>query len=120
MATSMPTVLLRLPEHHVEQTPQIGASQVPSFEEGPLIHLEPQKDHLQEDFGCSLQAAAIEFEKLREPEEAKLKGGYFSNASLVFQLWLKDIQMYVLGCHLPVRSHPVGKGLHLRACTAQG
>ena len=31
---------------------------------------------------------------------AKLKEGYFSNASLVFQLWLKDIQMNVLECHL--------------------
>ena len=43
---------------------------------------------------------ATEFQKLRAPKVAKLKGGYFSNASLVFQLWLKDICIYVLECHL--------------------
>ena len=31
---------------------------------------------------------------------AKLKGGYSSDASLVFQPWLKDIRMYVLECCL--------------------
>ena len=43
---------------------------------------------------------ATEFRKLREPKVAKLKGGCSSDASLVFQSWLKDIQMYVLECHL--------------------
>ena len=28
------------------------------------------------------------------------KGGYSSDASLVFQPWLKDICVYVLECHL--------------------
>ena len=78
-------------EHLVEWTPQIGASQVSQYNQGPLIHPEPQKDLLQEGFGHSLQAAATEFKKLREPKVAKLKGGYSSDASLVFQLWLKDI-----------------------------
>ena len=31
---------------------------------------------------------------------AKLKGDYSSNASLVFQLWLKDIWVYCLECCL--------------------
>ena len=31
---------------------------------------------------------------------AKFKGGYSFNASLVFQSWLKDIQVYVLEHHL--------------------
>ena len=31
---------------------------------------------------------------------AKFKGGYSSDASLVFQSWVKDIQVYVLECHL--------------------
>ena len=44
--------------------------------------------------------AATEFKKLQEPKVAKLKGGYSSDASLVFHLWLKDILVYVLECHL--------------------
>ena len=44
--------------------------------------------------------AATEFRKLQEPKVAKFKGGYSSNASLVFQSWLKDIQVYVFECHL--------------------
>ena len=31
---------------------------------------------------------------------AKFKGGYSSNASLVYQSWLKDIWIYTLECHL--------------------
>ena len=31
---------------------------------------------------------------------AKFKGGYSSDASLVFQSWLKDIQVYTIECHL--------------------
>ena len=42
----------------------------------------------------------MEFWKLREPKVAKLKGGYSSDASHVFQLWLKDNQLYVLEHHL--------------------
>ena len=74
MPTSMPTVLGRCTEHHVQQTPQIGAFQVSKNTHGPLVHLEPQKeDLLQEGFGCSLQVAVTEFKKLREPKLAKLK-----------------------------------------------
>ena len=42
------------------------------------------------------QVMATEFRKLREPKLAKLKGSYSSNANLVYQLWLKDIWVYVL------------------------
>ena len=38
----------------------------------------------------------MEFWKLREPKVAKLKGGYSCDASLVFQLLLKDICVNVL------------------------
>ena len=58
------------------------------------------KDLFEEGFGHSLQVAAIEYQKLREPKVAKLKGGYSSDASLVFQFWLKDIWVYVLEHHL--------------------
>ena len=60
----------------------------------------PQKDLYKEDFCCSLQVVATEFRKLREPKVAKFIGGYSSDASLVFQSWLKDIQVYVLECCL--------------------
>ena len=58
------------------------------------------KDLSEEGFSCSLQVAATEFQKLREPKVAKLKRGYSSDASIVFQALLKDIQIYVLECHL--------------------
>ena len=53
--------------------------------QGPFIHLKLQKDLIEDGFANSLQAAAIESRKLREPKVAKLRGGFFSNASLVFQ-----------------------------------
>ena len=43
---------------------------------------------------------ATEFRKLQELKVAKLKGGYSSDTSLVHQSWLKDIQVYVMECHL--------------------
>ena len=54
----------------------------------------------EEGFSQSLQAAATEFKKLREPKVAKFKAGYSSDASLVFQSWLKDIWVYTMECHL--------------------
>ena len=50
----------------------------------------------EEGFSRSLQAAATEFKKLQEPKVAKFKGGYSSDASLVFQSWLKDIRVYTM------------------------
>ena len=43
----------------------------------------------------SLQLAAEEFRKIHEPKIQKLKGGYSANAMLVFNSWLKDIEMCV-------------------------
>ena len=73
---------------------------------GTLIHSRPiytpraTKSFWEEGFGHSPQVAATDFQKLREPKAVKLKGGYSSDASLVFQLWVKDIQVYVMECHL--------------------
>ena len=36
----------------------------------------------------SLEVAAQEFKKIREPKMAKLKGGYSANATLIFNSWL--------------------------------
>ena len=43
----------------------------------------------------SLQPAAEEFRKICEPKIQKLKGRYSANAMLVFNSWLKDIEMCV-------------------------
>ena len=101
IVTSTFIVLGRPTEHLVELTPQMGTFQVPLYKEGPFIHPESPKDLFEEGFSCSPQAAATEFKKLWEPKLAKRNGGYSSDASLVFQSWLKDIWLYVLECHLP-------------------
>ena len=100
MATSTPVISERPMECLVEWTPGIGASQVPLSNPDPFICLKPQKDLFEEGFSHSLQAVTTEFRKLREPKVAKLKGGYSSDASLVFQLWLKDIWVYAWECCL--------------------
>ena len=74
-------------------------SQVPSVEQSLPRHLET-RDLYEEGFSQSLQAAATEFKKLHEPKVAKFKGGYSSDASLVFQSWLKDIWVYTIEHHL--------------------
>ena len=74
-------------------------SQVPSVEKS-LPRYPEAKDLYEEGFSQSLQAAATEFKKLREPKVAKFKGGYSSDASLVFQSWLKDIRVYTIEHHL--------------------
>ena len=43
----------------------------------------------------SLQLAAEEFRKICKPKIQKLTGGYSANAMLVFNSWLKDIEMCV-------------------------
>ena len=43
----------------------------------------------------SLQLVAEEFRKIHEPKIQKLKGRYSANAMLVFNSWLKDIEMCV-------------------------
>ena len=75
-------------------------SQVPSIEQSLFKDPETKKDLFEEGFSHSLQAAATEFKKLRESKVAKFKGGYSSDASLAYQSWLKDIQVYTLECHL--------------------
>ena len=66
----------------------------------PVPGQQYQQDLFQEGFGTSLQVAATEFKKLRKPQVSKLKSCYSSDASLVYQSWLKDIMMYVPECQL--------------------
>ena len=92
-ATSMSIV--RPVEQPREMIQASRVSQVPSMEQSLPRHLET-RDLYKESFSQSLEAAATEFKKLHEPKVAKFKGGYSSNASLVFQSWLKDIQVYTI------------------------
>ena len=45
--------------------------------------------------GYKMQMAVQEFCKMHEPKINKLKGGYSATANLIFQSWLKDIQVHV-------------------------
>ena len=45
--------------------------------------------------GYEMKVAVQEFHKLREPKINKLKGGYSATANLIFQPWLKDINIQV-------------------------
>ena len=75
-------------------------SQVPYVEQSlPRFTLDT-RDLYEEGFSWTLQAAATESRKLQKPKVAKFKGGYSSDASLVFQSWLKDIQVYTIECSL--------------------
>ena len=42
-----------------------------------------------------MKVVAQEFCKLHKPKIKKLKGGYSATANLIFQLWLKDINIHV-------------------------
>ena len=58
---------------------------LPSDEQGLFKNPELKGDLYEEGFSHSLQAAATEFKKLREPKVAKFKRGYSSDVSLVYQ-----------------------------------
>ena len=44
---------------------------------------------------CDMKVVAQEFHKLCEPKINKLKDGYSATANLIFQSWLKDINIHV-------------------------
>ena len=98
VATSTPVP--RPVEWPRERTQSSWVSQVPSTDEGLFKNLELWRELFEESFSYSLQAAVTKFKKLQEPKLAKFKGGYSSDASLVFQSWLKDILVYTLEHHL--------------------
>ena len=93
------TPIVRPVEQPREGIQTSRASLAPSKEQS-LPTLPDTRDLYEEGFSWSLQAAATEFKKLREPKVAKFKGGYSSDANLVFQSWLKDIQVYTMECCL--------------------
>ena len=72
---------MKVPDHKREK-PIVG-SRVPLY---------PITSSLLTDIG--FWNAGQEFKK-REPKITKLKGGYSTSATLIFNSWLKDIEMYV-------------------------
>ena len=93
------TTIVRPVEQPRERIQTSRVSQAPSIEQS-LPKLLDTRYLYQEIFSQSLQAAATEFKKHCEPKVAKFKGGCSSNASLVFQSWLKDIWVYTIERHL--------------------
>ena len=93
------TPIVRPMEQPRERIQPSKVTQVPSLEES-LPRYPEARDLFEEGFSQSLQAAATKFKKLREPKVAKFKGGYSSDASLVFQSWMKDIWVYTIEHHL--------------------
>ena len=91
--------------------PKIGMSYVepelvltveaPVYHPGPRPVPRPRKSlsavkHIMTEVSeHSLEVAAQEFKKICEPKISKLKGGYLANAALIFNSWLKDIEMCV-------------------------
>ena len=96
--------------------PRIGMSYVePELDkttEAPVYHPGPRpiprprkslaavKHSMTEAAEHSLEVAAQEFKKIREPKIAKLKVGYSANTALIFNSWLKGIDMCVQDCNL--------------------
>ena len=53
--------------------------------------------------GYEMKVAVQEFSKLCKPKINKLKGGYSATANLIFQSWLKDINIHVEDWNLTER-----------------
>ena len=99
-ATSMSIMLGRPTDYHEEWTPETGASWVPSFRQGQVMHLRLQKISFRKALATVFRWKPQNLKKNMAAKGGKLKGGYSSDTSLVFQSWLKDIWVYVLGHHL--------------------
>ena len=74
----------------------------------PRRHLEEDsvKARINSDtypLGYEMKVAVQEFHKLHKPKINKLKGGYSATANLIFQSWLKDINIHVEDWNLTER-----------------
>ena len=59
--------------------------------------------------GYEMKVAVQEFCKLCKPKINKLKGGYSATANLIFQSWLKDVNIHVEDQNLTKRGHSTGQ-----------
>ena len=90
------------------------------YHPGPRIVPRPRK--LQSAVKCSMtevaeHEVAQEFKKIHEPKISKLKGGYLANAALIFNSWLKVIDMCVQDHNLTENEAvQLVERLHHRTC----
>ena len=87
---------------HFDSNPQGGFTSTPLKhpEEGRLkARINPEVYQPRYDMKVAVQ----EFCKLHEPKINKLKGGYSATANLIFQMWLKDINVHMQDWNLTER-----------------
>ena len=73
---------------------QEGLTSIPhTFQGKAVLPSRPVSQTHPEEMG--LYAPAQEFQNMQEPKIRKLKGGYTSSAGLIFQSWLKEINVHV-------------------------
>ena len=83
------------PQHvHFDSNPQGGLTST------PLRHPEEARMRARVNSNVyppryDMKVAAQEFCKLHKPKINKLKGGYSATANLIFQSWLKDINIHI-------------------------
>ena len=87
---------------HFASNPQGG------FTSTPLRHSEEGRSKARVSTevyppGYDMKVAAQEFCKLHQPKINKLKGGYSATANLIFQSWLKDINVHIEDWNLTER-----------------
>ena len=79
----------------------VKSAEAPVYHSGPRPVPRPRKSQMTpkhsiaEAAGYSVQVAVQEFKKSCEPKVSKLKGGHLANITLIFNSWLKDINMCV-------------------------
>ena len=94
--------------HHHLQHVHFASNPQGGFTSTPRRH--PEDDRLRARINpdtypprYEMKVVAQEFHKLYEPKINKLKGGYSAIANLIFQLWLKDINIHVKDWNLTER-----------------
>ena len=87
---------------HFASNPQVGLTSTPRR----LLEEDSVKAKINSDTnppGYEMKVAAQEFCKLCKPKINKLKAGHPATANLIFQSWLKDINIHVEGRNLTER-----------------
>ena len=98
--SSMPCLVPHPVSFNVLRIPDSKTSGKDTDSEAEIRPRTPQQEvrRVRQDISMalhSLRVMAEEFRKIHEPKIQKLKGGYSANAMLVFNSWLKDIEMFI-------------------------
>ena len=90
---------------YVEPEP-VKTAEAQVYHPGPRLVLRYRKSlsavkySMMEAVEHSLAVVVQEFKKIWEPKIAKLKGGSLANAALIFNGWIKDLDICVHDCNL--------------------